>query len=69
MDTTNLQEMVLVVSGTCPHCGHVKTAIPRKQQNKYSATCPKHGRQRFNVLTAALRPRAEAEEILRGEVI
>ncbi len=66
---TKPQEMVLVVSGSCPKCGQVQTAILKKPQNKFSALCSKHGMQRFNVLTSALRSKDEAEAMLRGEVI
>lgn len=70
MDAANtLQEIVIVVSGSCPKCGQVQTAILKRSQNKFSALCGKHGMQRFNVLTSALRDKDEAEAILRGEVV
>lgn len=62
------EDRILVVSGTCPKCGHVKTSILEKVKDKLREICPAHGAQDFRVMTGAMRSREEAEEIMKGGI-
>jgi hypothetical protein len=59
-------DKVIIVSGSCPKCGHVESGKLEKANDRFKALCPKHGRQTFKILSSAIRDKEEAEQLLKG---
>lgn len=56
-------DKVYVTLGACPRCGHTETTII--EDKNFSATfpamCPKHGMQRFLIITTVRRDKEGAQ--------